>query len=263
MRWLSWFRPARARSAPTAAPASPTASPLAVAGDLLAEQTTQSHGLLPWLLGCAAATDAPLAPAEQQALDALDKTLALPDLPDNLLPRAAALIPQLISLVRQTSLPVPEIAERVSKDTVLSAEVMRLASSPYYRVQGDVVTNLAQAITLKGLQGLQTVIARVLLKPIYQASPGPDQRARRAAPVGTLRSAVTQHRRPGRACGPAGIRRLPGRPAARHGLDRGFVCAGPRRHPPGDTSFAGICPAYDRAHAWSFRARRATLGLSA
>ena len=49
---------------------------------------------------------------------------------------------------------------------------MRLASSPYYRVQGA-VTDLEQAISLIGLQGLQTVIARVLLKPIYQAAPGP------------------------------------------------------------------------------------------
>ena len=46
------------------------------------------------------------------------------------------------------------------------------ASSPYYRVQGN-VTDLEQAISLIGLQGLQTVIARVLLKPIYQAAPGP------------------------------------------------------------------------------------------
>ena len=103
----------------------------------------------------------------------------MPAIPDNLLPRAAALIPQLIALVRQTDLPVPAIAERVGKDAVLTAELMRLASSPYYRVQGD-VTDLEQAITLIGLQGLQTVIARVLLKPIYQAAPGPL--AGRAAP---------------------------------------------------------------------------------
>lgn len=130
-------------------------------------------------MGSAPATETPLCAAEQHALDTLDKTLALPDLPDNLLPRAASLIPQLIALVRQTSLPVAEIAVRVGKDAVLSAELMRLASSPYYRVQGD-VRNLEQATTLIGLQGLQTVIARVLLKPIYQASPGPL--SARAAP---------------------------------------------------------------------------------
>lgn len=126
----------------------------------------------PWLLDCAPLTDTPLSEAERAALDALSRTLALPAVPDNLLPRAAALIPQLIALVRQTDLPTPAIAERVGKDTLLTAEVLRLASSPYYRAQGD-VSDLEQAINLIGLQGLQTVIARVLLKPIYQASPGP------------------------------------------------------------------------------------------
>ncbi len=123
-------------------------------------------------MGSAAAIDTPLVPMEQQALEALDSTLALAELPDNLLPRAAALIPQLIALVRQTSLPTPAIAERVGRDAVLSAELMRLASSSYYRAQGK-VESLEQAITLVGLQGLQTVIARVLLKPIYAASAGP------------------------------------------------------------------------------------------
>ena len=120
-------------------------------------------------MGSAAATDTPLCATEQHALDTLDKILALPDLPDNLLPRAAALIPQMIALVRQTSLPVAEIAARVGKDAVLSAELMRLASSPYCRMQGD-VRNLLQAITLIGLQGLQTVIAmgaEVMGNPVH------------------------------------------------------------------------------------------------
>lgn len=127
---------------------------------------------LPWLLGCADLTDTPITPTERNALDAVSRMLAQPEIPDNLLPRAAALIPQLIALVRQTDLPTPAIAERIGKDAVLAAEVMRMASSPYYRVQGD-VTNLEQAISLVGLQGLQTVIARVLLKPIYPSPPGP------------------------------------------------------------------------------------------
>ena len=132
---------------------------------------SETRLLLPWLLGCPAPTDAPITPAEQQAFNALDETLALSELPETLLPRAAALIPQMIALVRQTDLPTPAIAKQVSRDAQLAAELMRLASSPYYRAQGD-VTNMEQAINLIGLQGLQTVIARVLLKPIYQASPG-------------------------------------------------------------------------------------------
>ena len=89
-----------------------------------------------------------------------------------MLPRAAALIPQLLAMLRQSDLPVPAIAERLSKDAVLTAEVMRLASSPFYRAQGC-VNDLARAISLIGMRGLNTVISRVVLKPIYDAAPGP------------------------------------------------------------------------------------------
>lgn len=177
MGWLSRLFSGQAASAPRPSKTHRTepAQDLYVpVNNLPAEPAPEPHALpaLPWLLDCAPLTETPLSDAERAALDALSRTLALPALPDNLLPRAAALIPQLIALVRQTDLPTPAIAERIGKDAVLTAEVLRLASSPYYRVQGD-VNDLQQAISLIGLQGLQTVIARVLLKPIYQAAPGP------------------------------------------------------------------------------------------
>jgi hypothetical protein len=136
--------------------------------------------LLPWLLGSQPATaDQPASTAERAALAALDKTLALPGLPDDLLPRAATLVPQMLAMLRQTDLPVQALAQRVAKDAQLTAEVMRLAGSPHYRAQRS-VTDLGQAITLLGVSGLQTVIARVVLKPIYEAAPGPL--SARAAP---------------------------------------------------------------------------------
>jgi len=156
--------PARTQRAPAVAVAAPAAPAAQVAAD--------TPHFLPWLLGCAPLLPGPLAPQEQRALTLLDKTLALPALPDELLPRAAALIPQLLSMLRQSDLPVPALAQRVAKDVVLTAEVLRLASSPYYRAQGA-VTDLAQAIALIGVEGLQTVIARVVLKPIFESAPGP------------------------------------------------------------------------------------------
>ncbi len=129
--------------------------------------------LLPWLLASpAGGDDAPLSAPERRALAAVDSTLALPALPDELLPRAASLVPQMLAMLRQTDLPVQALAQRVAKDALLTAEVMRLAGSPFYRAQGA-VTDLAQAITLIGVSGLNTVIARVVLKPIYEGTPGP------------------------------------------------------------------------------------------
>lgn len=176
MNWLSWLLPGRKPTHRPADAAARAATPVRIEpvddASGVAPAQSQARAALPWLLGCGSLTETPITPLERSALDTLSRLLAQPEIPDNLLPRAAALIPQLIALVRQTELPTQAIADRIGKDAVLAAEVMRLASSPYYRVQGD-VNDLEQAIQLIGLQGLQTVIARVLLKPIYRAAPGP------------------------------------------------------------------------------------------
>lgn len=171
MGWLArlfGFRSAAPAAVP-AAPARPVEAPPAPP----AESAPAELGapLLPWLLDCAALTEGPLAVDEERALEALDKVLAGGALPPDLLPRAAALIPQLLAMLRQTNLPIAALAQRVAKDMVLAAEVLRRASSSYYRAQGE-VTDLQQAIMLIGEQGLRSVIARVLMKPVFEASPG-------------------------------------------------------------------------------------------
>ena len=133
--------------------------------------------VLPWLLGFSTLAPTDASADERGVLDQIDAVLANATLPDRLLPRAAHLIPQLIALLRQTDLPVAEITARIGKDAMLAAEVMRLSDSPYYRRQ-DPVRNLEEAVTRIGEWGLQQVIARVILKPIYRGTPGPwSQRA--------------------------------------------------------------------------------------
>ncbi len=173
MSWLSWLIPGRrSTNRPTKrAPVTATPARIEPTTDTVPMTLEHPDPVLPWLLGCTDLTDTPITPVERSALEAISRMLAQPEIPDNLLPRAAALIPQLIALVRQTDLSTPAIAERIGKDAVLAAEVMRLATSPYYQVQGQ-IADLEQAIQLIGMQGLQTVIARVLLKPIYRAAPG-------------------------------------------------------------------------------------------
>ncbi|MBK1614623.1 HDOD domain-containing protein [Rubrivivax gelatinosus] len=172
MSWLAWLFAPRQRQLPETAvrPPAPTAPPApqpepAAAGEV--------PPLLCSLLGLGAPADGPLRADEAAALARVDAVLALPGLPDELLPRAAALVPQLLAMLRQGEhLPVSAMVQRVSRDVVLTAEVLRLASSAYYRDRGQAL-DLQQAIQLIGVQGLQTVIARVVLKPIYDSTPGP------------------------------------------------------------------------------------------
>ena len=163
MSWLNWLGLKRKRAQREALPASDS-RPADVS-------KVQPEGLvyLSWLLDCGPVSDAPMSAQEEDALREIQSTLALPKIPDTMLPRASVLVPQLIALLRETTLPLNAVCDRVSRDPVLTVEVMRLANSPFYRSQGD-IGNLAQAITLIGTAGLQTVIARVVLKPIIQGS---------------------------------------------------------------------------------------------
>lgn len=181
MNWFNrLFKPAAAvfskapQATPTPSATTPTMAPSAdgpsVSAQAQSSDTPEAY-FLPWLNADAALTDAPLSAPEQAALSVLNQVLALPAVPDALLPRAAELVPKLISMLRESDLPLQEMAQRISRDAVLTAEVLRLASSPYYRVQ-SAVTDLLQAIQLIGASGLQTAIARVVLKPICRDATG-------------------------------------------------------------------------------------------
>jgi len=126
--------------------------------------------LLCWLFGVAA-TATTLQPAEQQALALLEPVLAQPVLPAELLPRAANVVPQLLALLRQQDLPVPVLAERIGRDPVLAAEVLRQAGGAFFSHLGP-VADLPQAIQRLGIEGMQMAIARVVLRPMFQAEPG-------------------------------------------------------------------------------------------
>lgn len=134
------------------------------------EQPADRH-FLPWLPANTTPVERALSVSEYTALNTLQGLLAQPAVPDALLPRTAELVPQLIALLRETDLPLQAIAQRVGKDALLAAEVLRLASSSYYRAQKE-VTDIVQAIHLIGAVGLQTAIARVVLKPIHRDTTG-------------------------------------------------------------------------------------------
>jgi hypothetical protein len=138
----------------------------------LAPHTSTGVAFLAWLLDCPS-MDGGAAPtlAEADALRHVDALSAGATLPPALLSRAAAVIPQLLHLLRQADASLPAIAQRVSADPVLAAEVLRLSSNAFYRTQG-VATDIEQAIAMLGRDGLQMAIATVVLKPLFHARSG-------------------------------------------------------------------------------------------
>ena len=140
--------------------------------DAAADESADTSGtLLAWLLHTGAPRAAALDAAELQGIARLDVLIGAAHTPTDLLPRAPAVIPQLLSLLRQGDASLPAMSQRVSKDLRLTAEVLRQAGSAAYRAQGA-VTDVEKALALLGADGLKAVIARVVLRPLFDGHGG-------------------------------------------------------------------------------------------
>ena len=132
---------------------------------------TVPHGSLSWLLAAEAPREGgALTSAEASLLHRLDAQLVASALPSNLLPRAPAVVPQLMGLLRRELPTRTELARLVTKDVLLTAEVLRVAGSAAYGMRS--VDRLEDALDRIGNTGLQQAMARVLVKPMFQAQAG-------------------------------------------------------------------------------------------
>ena len=124
MSWLSWLIPGRSSATKGREAAPPVAAPVRIDPvqtlPPVAPPKLEGQSVLAWLLGCEALTDTPITPIERSALDAIAQTLAEPHTADDLLPRAAALIPQ---LPQAAPLPKPGKTATASKPASRSAKV--------------------------------------------------------------------------------------------------------------------------------------------
>lgn len=178
-RW--WGRRAEAEPAPTpeatppaSAATTPAASAPLEAGE--ARLAALQPQFLHWLFGLAP-SDKPLAPlpasayalslpAQVDALTVTDAQCA------HLLPRAAQVVPQLMKSMRDERYSAVDVAERISKDVVLTTEVIRLANS-VHRAGKEPIVEVAHAVTAVGSDGLRRAIAKVVLRPVFEARTAP------------------------------------------------------------------------------------------
>ena len=159
----------------------PAAMPAAVA---VAEPMTGTAPALrlpffEWLLDAGPALDTSLHDSEKLLLARLDTVLASDSSRTSLLPRAPAVIPQLLNSLRDDSQSAEVLAQRVMKDPHLVAEVLRMANSAQARASAP-VTEIAEAINRLGTDGLRRAIARVVLKPMFDGQA--DSLSARCAP---------------------------------------------------------------------------------
>lgn len=131
------------------------------------------RGLVAWMLGVsaadAAATAAPPPSVAAGLFERLDQVAASESLRAALLPRAPHVVPQLMKTLRDDAYSSADVASRISKDAVLTAEVIRSATSAFRRSEDEGEASLAWAVAAIGTQGLRRAIASVVLRPIFDA----------------------------------------------------------------------------------------------
>lgn len=171
MGWLSRLFGAREPAGvPAPPPAAEPSTQTSDAGDPGLSEASGTGLLLASLLGGAPPVDKEPTPDEKRFVAALDEVLAQGQVADSLLPRAAAFVPQLLALLRQSDATLADIAARIAQDAPLAAEVLRAASSAARG--GGEVQDLAQAVQRVGSTGVQQAVARVVFRPMYGGSGG-------------------------------------------------------------------------------------------
>ena len=168
------------RALPSAAPANGTAVEAPVT-----ERHDERHvRFFCWLVGVSAAAapgaEEPPAAVIGPLLERLDEVIASDALRANLLPRAPHVVPQLMKTLRDESYSSVDVASRISRDVVLSAEVIKSATAVYRakeEEEGEI--DLARAVAIIGTAGLRRAIASVVLRPIFES--GGDTLSAKAA----------------------------------------------------------------------------------
>jgi hypothetical protein len=160
---FGWLSSSKRAQEPVAPPAAPL--PAAVAAPAAPEAPPASA--LSWLLGAPLPADRPLTAADRAWIAPLDQQLRAATLPPDALPRMPSVIPQLMGMLRQEQPSRSAMVMQLQKDVLLTAEVLRVARSPFYGTQP--VETLEAALDRIGTSGLQSAMARLLLKPVFDA----------------------------------------------------------------------------------------------
>ncbi len=109
---------------------------------------------------------------EQAVLEQLDELLLSSSLDKNILPRLPAVVPQLLSSLKNDDVSGKLLAEQIGRDPVLVGEVIKLANSPFYYQNNQKINSLQRAVIMLGQSGLKRLIANVVMKPIFNIQDG-------------------------------------------------------------------------------------------
>ena len=108
---------------------------------------------------------------EDEVLAALEKIVGSGQSGANLVRRMPGVVPQLLQSLRTEAFSGTDLAQKISHDVVLVAEVLRLANSACHHAD-KAITSIEHAILILGHGGMRQLITGVAFKPIIDLKSG-------------------------------------------------------------------------------------------
>jgi HD-like signal output (HDOD) protein len=87
-------------------------------------------------------------------------------------PRRPQLLPQLMRTVNDPDASGRAIAAIIGQDPALAGNLLRIASSAFYRVQSAPVESIERAVAMVGTDGIRRIIAAALVQPVMSDGDG-------------------------------------------------------------------------------------------
>jgi HDOD domain len=124
-----------------------------------------------WRLAFSASDqDQSVAPDHARVQDAVIAILRADTLDAKYFPRRPTLMPQLLRAVNDPDAAPDTVSRIIAQDPVLTGDILRLANSSFYRVTPEPVETIQRAVVICGMDGLQSLLAAVLLQPVFRAT---------------------------------------------------------------------------------------------
>jgi len=123
------------------------------------------------ILGVHSLAETELNSFESEAQLRVGKLIRSKESRENLVPRLPAIVPKLMSSLRDDDASGADLARLIGKDATLVAEVIRIANSPYYRTVNR-IRSLEQAVLILGRTGIRHFLASTAFKPLLSTRQG-------------------------------------------------------------------------------------------
>jgi HD-like signal output (HDOD) protein len=127
------------------------------------------------------------APVFKEVQQILERIEARPEY----FPRRPSLLPKLMATVNDADSSMHEISEIIAQDPALTANLLRIANSSLYRVNGAPIESIERAATMVGVAGIRSIIATALVQPLMATGSGAFSKFPELCWEHTLYSALT------------------------------------------------------------------------